>query len=419
MLLLSPASSPLFDMKAFLLSDTKYFRTVIIAIEVIRNAGIPALIALAACQKVPKGKLLAALKVIAGFSAIQLTTLLTFDFEIMSLMANPLVYEVGDTLETFSFRTGWMNARYTSQSALWLFRFAVQLILTFPIYFLARKIFKTNLFKKDLKENNQKNVSLTAAGITISTLFAAIPLILTFFTFIYPFTLKDGTSLPMLIEKIPGFYGTYIRTFFIIIISVIINTLITVTLAYPLTARKLPGKSIYRIFILILLVMSTGLPPISEFLMFKSMGIFNTIFPYIISGFFTFLNVFVLKSVFNGCYGSLKEEAELNGESEVSQFFKLFIPKTMKVILGLAAIHFITLWNSFTYPLFYGTKGNMTPMLIARRLLVERPSDGIARFTDAGFMQIMAVIALPSIIIFLLTFPFISGKVLASRMRDQ
>ena len=105
--------------------------------------GLPVLVAVAAYERAREGRKYAALlKAIAAFAAMQLTALLTFDFELMRMMSNPLVYEVADTLEHYTFRSGFVQSVYGISSAAWVFRFLVQAVLAIPFYFLLKSLFK-------------------------------------------------------------------------------------------------------------------------------------------------------------------------------------------------------------------------------------------------------------------------------------
>jgi putative aldouronate transport system permease protein len=91
--------------------------------------------------------------------------------------------------------------------------------------------------------------------------------------------------------------GRFILFLVLTFVAVIFHLLITLTLAYPLTVKDLPGRRLYKGFLLIVMLLGVG--SISEYFMVHEMGMANTIFPYMFLGFFNIVSVFVLKSIFN------------------------------------------------------------------------------------------------------------------------
>lgn len=443
MLFLSPTSSPIPGIKVLLLADSRYFRLVILAIEAVRNVGLPVLVAVAAYERAREGRKYAALlKAIAAFAAMQLTALLTFDFELMRMMSNPLVYDVADTLENYTFRGGIVQSVYGISSAAWVFRFLVQAVLAIPFYFLLKSLFKRDLFgdndvngNSDVIGNNDdktgnadntgnagktpaRNPAKESWGTVMALLMTLVPLFVILVILIYPFIPGEGIGFSALLGKVPGFFDSYFKHLVAALFSAIINTFLTVTLAFPLTAKRLPGRTLYKIILLLLIVASTGYPPLAEYLFFRKLGMVNTLAPYIIGGMFSLINVFILKSIFNSRYSDAKEKAEQENQSELSQFFTLFIPRTWKAITAMFLIQFIAVWNSYIYPLLYTTNVQSgSPMLFISNMLTSAVSNGIS-MNDPALMKLALIVALPAVIAFLAGYRIINAEILSGRMRE-
>ncbi len=124
--LLSPTQS-IFSIDSLLLTDPAYFRAIVYLLEALKTCGIPVLLALAAIRAYQSGShapgvrrtstFYPALRALVAFLLIQLSTILSTDFDLLYLLNNPLVYSVGDTVDTFGFRIGFMNANYGITSA--------------------------------------------------------------------------------------------------------------------------------------------------------------------------------------------------------------------------------------------------------------------------------------------------------------
>jgi len=194
-----------------------------------------------------------------------------------------------------------------------------------------------------------------------------------FLIFIYPFIAKSHSELNLGdLFSISKFVGYLLLN----LASVIVFMLITVTLAYPFTKRDLPGRGVYKIGLLIVLLIGGG--SFHEYLMAQNLGMTNTIFPQLIFGFFSIASVFVLKAIFNGKYSALKEKASTEGRGELHSFFYLFIPKMWKPLLAMGSLQFVVLWNSY-YPSFLYTSNpnQYSPIMQFNALTMGAPDMGL------------------------------------------
>jgi ABC-type glycerol-3-phosphate transport system permease component len=133
---------------------------------------------------------------------------------------------------------------------------------------------------------------------------------------------------------------------------------------------------------------------------------------------FSLINVFILKSIFNSRYSDAKEKAEQENQSELSQFFTLFIPRTWKAITAMFLIQFIAVWNSYIYPLLYTTNVQSgSPMLFISNMLTSAVSNGIS-MNDPALMKLALIVALPAVIAFLAGYRIINAEILSGRMRE-
>ena len=93
---------------------------------------------------------------------------------------------------------------------------------------------------------------------------------------------------------------------------------------------------------------------ISYFLLFTGMKIYNTFWVYIIPSLFGgFYNVIIYNANFREIPASLVESAKLDGASEYSIFFKIFMPLSKPVLSALAIFTAVGTWNDYTQTLYY------------------------------------------------------------------
>lgn len=426
------------------LIEPNSFRLIYPILETIKNLGIPLIIALGAINAKRESddgtsgflriQLLPAIKAIGLFALVQLSALLTMDYELLSSFQNPSVYEVADTIDTYSFKLGLMNTDFGTASAAWLVRYVIQLALTIMIFFLIKKWFSKDIFPKaiakDKKIKRLGSIVAVVAGLFIVEIYLLLTTAPLAISVVDAFKVNGieltGEALNNSIEALP-FYDSFISGVFnrsfieyllIIGFTVIVNGIFTILLAYPLTVKKLSGSRIYTLFLIIVLNIGTG--GIHEYLFFKGRNMLNTVFPYIITGLFSLVNVFVLKAIYNARYTSL-EERTVNGiEGDGSSFIKRYLPRVIKPVLGLSALQYAFMWNAY-YPgqLVYLTHSNQfSPVMLFRNLVMEAQPEIFGSMT-LGVMKLAAIVSIPGIIILLLVMVFGSSEIFTGQLRKS
>lgn len=153
--LLSPTSGPVAELYRQLgmepvtfLSDTRYFRSLLVMSEVWKSVGWGTIIYLAAItgidqeiyeaatvdgasriQKIFKITLPQMSDIISIMLILAVGKILDENFEQVFNMYSPAVYEVADVFETYVYRTGILNAQYSYSAAVGVFKSVVSLIL--------------------------------------------------------------------------------------------------------------------------------------------------------------------------------------------------------------------------------------------------------------------------------------------------
>ncbi|MBD2870171.1 hypothetical protein [Paenibacillus arenilitoris] len=425
-LTLSPSQSPFGFGESFLLADPASFRPVLILAETLKTCGVPILIALAAIaarhasearkeeeRRLYRGSfahrnVYPALRAVSAYMLLQLSVLLSSDFELLLNLVNPLVYETGDMLDTYIYRTGLMNAQYGYAAAAEVLQVAIQFALALGAYFIVRGAFLSDLFgSREAQAIAPAGRGGGAAGLAVAAPFAAVVLAALYLLFVYPFAGGDAFHWS---EWLPA--GSTAAYLFINLAAVVIHLLITVTLAYPLTVKDLPGRGLYKLFLLFALVIGAG--TVGEYMFFRGAGMVGTLFPQLFSGFFNLAAVFVLKSIFNSKYGDLKEKAAAEGRGELHTMITLFLPKIWKPLLGLGALQFIMLWNSYFTSLLYTVNPQLhSPMMRYMQLF----SSGGEALPMQQLLQLGALLSVPAVVLFLLLRKWLTSEVLLSQIR--
>jgi len=423
--------------KMYFLSDPVYARLAYICVETLKYSGIPIILGIAAVNSYKslhineageyEGTSASALvkpvlKVIAAFSLIQLSLFLTDDFELVLTMYNPKVYTTMDVFDTYMYRAGILQFGFSKSAAIWLIKLVVQLVTVTIAYLLVKKLFKNDLFKhveEKSTANIYKHKGTNWVGLIPVLLYSGAILYILFMILVYPFTLKSPPygNMKEIMEIMPQ--NAFYKHFLASIAAVAVNAFITVTLAYPLTARKLPGRSFIKA--ILIAAMGIGSYTISEYLYYRSLGMANTYLPFVIISSFNIINIFVLKSIFNSKYTVDKDTGALSGKSEGNMFFTLFLPKVWRPLIALSVLQFSSCWGSFYTSMIFTTNRNIfTPILIFRETALSISNDisnETVMFVKGASLQLGAVITVVPIVLFLIFRHFFTSETFVGQIR--
>jgi len=437
-ILLSPDRSPIFRLDVMPLGDEGWFRPLVIAAETLKTVGIPALVALTAIASRHEAELgrsgddgepggtvgsrpagylhlnvIPAVRAVVAFALVRLSMPLASDFDLMHSLVNPLVYRTGDTLATYGFRVGFINAQYSLAAAVWLLQFAVQLVFALAAYFLIRGSFAAVLFGRfERPRIKPANAGASWIGIAVAAAYGAVALLPLYVLFVVPLTARSESGVSAWsFLSIPG----AIQYGFLFFAAAVVHMLMTATLAYPLTVRRLPGRGLYKLFLIFAALLGSG--AIHEYFLFRSLGLVNTAFAVPLSGLVAIVPVFVLKSVFNAKYAHLKEQAEAEGRGELHAFVALFLPKVWKTWVALGVLQYTALAGAYQTSLLYlANPESFSPIMRFVSLTWGSPS-AVALPGDPVVLAVGALVSLPGIALLLVFRPWLTSEALVGHIR--
>lgn len=172
---------------------------------------------------------------------------------------------------------------------------------------------------------------------------------------------------PLHIDNYFGSTGAF-RTIWRYIINTIIVALVSAVGAVgvaALTAHvfaryRFPGKEFLFYLVIALLMIPGILMLVPQFLLIRSLGLFNTpwalIVPYISGG--QVFAIFILRQFFASLPEELFEAARIDGASEVRAFLTLSLPLSQSILGVVAVMHILHSWNDLIWPLVTLTSPN-------------------------------------------------------------
>lgn len=149
----------------FFLSEPKYFRSIVVITDILKQAGWGTIVYLAAITNIDpclyeSAKMDGASKfmtilhitipsitdIIVVLLLLNIGRIMEVGFEQIYVMYNPLVYDTGDVISTYVYRVGIGNARFSLTTAIGMFQSVIGFVLLMSCNAISKKLFSRGLW---------------------------------------------------------------------------------------------------------------------------------------------------------------------------------------------------------------------------------------------------------------------------------
>lgn len=207
----------------------------------------------------------------------------------------------------------------------------------------------------------------------------------------------------------PTFVRSLLTTVFVTAVGMVVQVLLTFTMAYPLAKRYLPGRTLVLNLVIFTMVFSGGMIP--TYLVVRDLGLLDSywalILPLAINPFY----LIIVKSFFQELPQALEEAARIDGCNEMGVFFRIVLPLSKPIIATFSLFYAVAIWNDYMSPLLYVNDPNKwTLQILVRQLTNTDAAAALAQMDrtwippEQGLKFAVIVIATLPILLF---YPFL------------
>ena len=161
------------------------------------------------------------------------------------------------------------------------------------------------------------------------------------------FTLKNYITVLQKDNLIIGAIVTVARTVIGTLLALVSNAI----LAFIVSRKRFLFSKQLSLFWVITMYVNGGMIPI--FLLYKSLGLTNSFWVYVIPGMVSAFNMLVIRTYMNGIPDSLEESAQLDGAGYTTIFVKIISPLCKPVYATVALFVAVGQWNSWFDAMLY------------------------------------------------------------------
>ncbi len=161
----------------------------------------------------------------------------------------------------------------------------------------------------------------------------------------------------------------------------------TVMAAWPLSRKRLRGRTFITFVIMFTMYFSAGLIP--EYLLLHDLHLLNSMWVLILPLIFSPYNFLIMKTNFqNSIPDSLEESAYLDGASNFQILVKIVLPLSQAILATIALFLAVGRWNAFQDSKFYITTKSKHIIQYLLSLMVLSSGDTATSISEASAVSI-------------------------------
>ena len=202
-----------------------------------------------------------------------------------------------------------------------------------------------------------------------------------------------------------GFRNSVMRT----VLGSLIAVAFTFCGGYALSRRDLTGKGIITFYIVLTMFISAGLIP--TYLNIRNLGMFNTIWAWILPGAVSAWNLTICRNFIGSLPYELEESAMVDGAHPLTIVFRIVLPLSAPILAVLVLWTAVGQWNSWFDAMIYTPDNSMTVLqLVVRRMIVSSTDESnllAAAKSDVTSTTMKCATIMVSTIPILCVYPFL------------
>lgn len=167
----------------------------------------------------------------------------------------------------------------------------------------------------------------------------------------------------------------FANSFYYTIVGTILNVILTVIAAYPLSRRDFIGRNIIMFIFVFTVMFSGGLIP--TYILVRDIGILDTTWAMILPTALSVFNVIITRTYFqSNIPHEMLEAAQVDGCSDLKFLWKIVIPLSGPIIAVITLFYAVGHWNSYFNALLYLRDRELYPLqLVLRSILIQNQID--------------------------------------------
>lgn len=193
-----------------------------------------------------------------------------------------------------------------------------------------------------------------------------------------------------------NFARYYGNSIYVTVTTTVLNVFVCALAAYGFSKVQFRGRDTMFLLVLALYMVPPQASLVPQFLLFRSLNLFDTHLGLILLNGFSVIGAFMLRQFFMGVSNEYIESAKIDGAGHGRAFFQIALPLIRPAIATYAILRFIWTWNDYQYPLIFLKTKELFTIQVGIRLFGDQYGDTYSLMMAGAVSAI-----LPLLIIFI------------------
>lgn len=179
----------------------------------------------------------------------------------------------------------------------------------------------------------------------------------------------------------------YRNTFIYTIVGTLLNLIMTIAGAYPLSRKDFYGRNFIMGMFTFTMFFSGGLIP--TYLIIKRLNLINNFWVMILPGAVSVYNMVIMRTFFQTTIPTeIEEAAAIDGSSNIQTLIKIVLPLSVPIISVMVIFYGVGHWNAYFNALIYISERSKFPLqLILREILIQNQMDDMMNIDTESIAQ--------------------------------
>ena len=172
----------------------------------------------------------------------------------------------------------------------------------------------------------------------------------------------------------------YYNTLWYTVVGVLVNVVMTVVFAFPLSRKDFYGRSAIMLFMAVPMFIGGSVNMIPSFILVLRLGLFDTRWAIIIPSMMSPMLVIMARIFFQSTIpDSLVEASRIDGASELRILARVVLPLSLPIVSVIVIYNIVIFWNVYTTALLYVPDVRYQPLQVyLQRILIANSPDAKA-----------------------------------------
>ena len=168
-----------------------------------------------------------------------------------------------------------------------------------------------------------------------------------------------------------GMWINYVNSVIIAITSTVLSVFLCALAAFAFAKYRFKGRNLIFSLLLATMMVPPEITIPGLYVIFAKLQWINTLRAQILPTITPVLGLFLIRQYMLDIPDSLIEAARIDGAGHFTVFWKVMVPTSAPVLGAFAILHFMSVWNAYTWPLLVATKQQVQPIMVILPQLVD------------------------------------------------